>query len=261
MNIRIVILGSGTSTGVPMITCNCATCQSDDQHDKRLRASVLLQWPGCSAVIDATPDFRQQMLHNQVRRLDALLLTHNHADHVHGLDDLRQYTLGTDKRIPVYGMPETLQWVRRHFSYIWESTQVGGGLPQIDLQPVTAPFKLGNCEIVPIPAWHGTMPVYGYRIGDFAYITDVSAIPDSSLPLLSGIRTLVLDAVRYRPHATHLHVDAAVQLAQRLNVEQTWLTHICHHIRHRELAASLPPGIAPAYDNLELTASVAAPSA
>jgi len=256
MDIEITILGSGTSTGVPMLACDCATCTSDDPRDRRYRASLLVRWADHAVVIDTTPEFRLQMLRAGVCQLDAVLLTHTHADHVHGLDDLRPYSYRHGRAIPVYGAPDTLAWVRRHFSYIWEATQAGGGLPKIELLPVTGPFTAAGLPVLPIPVRHGALEVYGYRIGDMAYLSDVSEIPEPAWPLLRGLRLFIVDAVRYRPHATHFHLDAAVAVARRVGAALTVFTHLNHDFLHRRLEAELPAGMVPAYDGLVLPASV-----
>jgi len=250
--IELTILGSGTSTGVPMLACQCPTCLSTDPRDQRMRSSILLRWSDTAVVVDTTPEFRLQMLRVNPLSLDAVLLTHNHADHVHGFDDLRAFTFGSDRRIPVYGSPLTLGWVREHFGYIWEAKQIGGGLPKVDLRPVEAPFVIADVEIIPVPVKHGVLDIYGYRIGDLAYISDVSHIPESSFALLRGVRTLILDAVRRRPHATHFHLEAALTAARRVGGEQTYLTHLNHDYLHADLEGELPPGVAPAYDGLVL---------
>ncbi len=253
MNIAFTFLGTGTSVGIPMLACDCPTCRSDDPRDRRFRSSVLLEWPDSAVVIDATPEFRLQLLRAGVKRLDALLLTHNHADHVHGLDDVRPFCFRSGQAIPLYGPPDALAWVRHHFAYIWEAKQVGGGLPRLDLRPVDAPFSVNGVEFRPLPLWHGQLPIYGYRVGDLAYLSDVSAIPETTFAQLTGLQTLVVDAVRYAPHATHFHVDAAVAAARRIGATQTYLTHLNHNLLHARLAAELPAGIAPAYDGLQLT--------
>ncbi len=252
MQLRFVILGSGTSVGVPMVACTCEACQSDDPRDQRYRASALIQWPEGTVVIDTTPEFRLQMLREQVMRLDAVLLTHNHADHVHGLDDIRPFTLRTDRAMPVYGNADTLDWVRQHYAYVWEAKQLGGGLPKMDLHVADAPFTVRGVTFTPIPVLHGIVNAFGFRVGDLAYIPDVSEIPDASRPLLEGLRTLVVDAVRFRPHSTHFHVDRAVEEARRIGAPQTFLTHMNHDIVHAKLEADLPDGIDVAYDGLEI---------
>jgi len=235
-----------------MLACQCPTCLSPDPRDQRLRSSVLLRWSNTVVVVDTTPEFRLQMLRANPPSLDAVLLTHNHADHVHGFDDLRAFTFGSDRKIPVYGSSSTLRWVREHFRYIWEAEQIGGGLPKVDLRSVEAPFVIAGVEITPVPVKHGILDIYGYRIGDLAYISDVSHIPESSFALLQGVRTLILDAVRRRPHATHFHLEAALEAAHRLGAERTYLTHLNHDYLHADLEAELPPGVAPAYDGLIL---------
>jgi len=250
MQIELTVLGSGTSTGVPMLACRCPACTSADPRDKRFRASALLCWQGATVVVDTTPEFRLQMLRANAHSLDAVLLTHNHADHVHGFDDLRSYTFGGKNPIPVYASEETLAWVRGHFRYIWEAKQIGGGLPRVELIPVSEPFDVCGVRIVPVPVKHGILDVYGYRIGDIAYISDVSHIPAESMELLRGVRSLFLDAVRYKPHATHFHLEAAIDAARRIGARQTYLTHLNHDFVHSRLARELPDGIAPAYDGL-----------
>lgn len=250
MDIDGQILGSGTSVGIPMPGCACAVCQSPDPLDQRLRASVLLEWDGRACLIDTSADLRQQALRAGMQRLDAVLLTHNHADHIGGLDDVRPFCFKRppDQPIPLYGFRDHLAWVRRRFDYIWEAKQVGGGLPNITLCPVDAPFDLFGARVTPLPVWHGKEPVYGYRIGDCAYISDVSEIPGETFSLLSGVRLLFLDGLRRRRHSTHFNLDEAVAAARRIGAEETYLTHIAHDCSHAELLRELPAGIRPAYD-------------
>ncbi len=253
MNITLEILGSGTSTGIPMLACQCRTCTSADPRDQRFRASALIRWGSESVVIDTTPEFRLQMLRADVRQLSAVLLTHNHADHIHGFDDLRAYAFAGSGPVPIYGSPETIEWVRNHFSYIWDAKQAGGGLPQVELRPVVTEFEFRGLRIVPVPLKHGILDVYGYRVGNLAYLSDLSELPAVSLPLLRGVEILVVDAVRYRPHSTHLHLQAAIDLARQLKVTQTVFTHLNHDFLHAVLEAELPPGMMPAFDGLKIT--------
>lgn len=252
----MILLGTGTSVGIPMVGCGCAVCRSDDPRDRRHRASALLRWNETVAVIDTTPEFRLQMLRERIDRLDAVLLTHNHADHVHGLDDVRPFCFRRPEPIPVYGDEHAIHWVRKHFAYIWEATQQGGGLPKIELRVAGAPFELDSVTITPLPAWHGITPVLGYRVGDMAYLTDVSRIPDETFALLEGVRTLILDAVRYEPHETHFHVDAAIAASRRVGAEATWFTHLSHHISHARLESETPDGMGPAWDGLRIAVRV-----
>ena len=214
--ILILILGSGTSTGVPQVGCECETCRSTDPRDSRTRASIMFQWDDCTVVVDTTPEFRLQMLRERVARIDAVLFTHNHADHVHGLDDVRPYTYGMPAPLPVYAAPDTAEWIRHHFAYVWKAVQQGGGLPRIELRPVEGAFDIDGLRFTPLPVMHGVLPIYGYRVADFAYLTDVSDIPAETMALLDGVHTLVIGAVRYKPHATHCHVDGLFEQLDRV---------------------------------------------
>jgi phosphoribosyl 1,2-cyclic phosphate phosphodiesterase len=254
----LLFLGTGTSHGVPMIGCECAVCTSDDPRDTRTRPSVYLTLPGgVGVLIDTAPDFRTQALRHRVPRVDAVLYTHSHADHVLGLDDLRRYNHLQRTRIPCYGDAQTIHEVRRTFSYIFDrATPAGGGLPEIDLFPVHGAFSLGGVEIVPVPLWHGRRLLYGYRIGGLAYLTDCSAIPEESWALLEGVQVVVVDALRHRPHPTHFTVAEALEVVTRLAPSSAWFTHICHDLPHVATGASLPEGVELAYDGLSVTFTV-----
>jgi phosphoribosyl 1,2-cyclic phosphate phosphodiesterase len=263
--LRITLLGTGTSHGVPMIGCACAVCRSSDPRDQRSRPSILIEpapAPVASPVadvrailVDTSTDLRMQALTYGVDRVDAILFTHSHADHVMGLDDVRRFNVVQKQTLPCYGDAGTLADIRRIFSYVFDPPeQRGGGLPQVALFPVGGAFSLGGVEIVPVPILHGTRPILGYRVGSFAYLTDCSAIPETSWSLLSGVRTLVLDALRDRPHPTHFSVSEALEVVSRLRPEQTYFTHICHDLPHAATTARLPPGVELAYDGLVLTA-------
>ena len=258
---RITVLGSGTSHGVPSIGCDCAVCRSNDPHDRRLRPSILIELsdgPGNafasgvrSILVDTSTDLREQAIRSDVRRVDAILFTHSHADHVMGLDDVRRYNQMQKGAIPCYADAGTLANLRQMFAYVFNPPkQVGGGLPQLSLFRIAGPFVLGGAEIVPVPLWHGALPVLGFRIGAFAYLTDCNRIPDESWPLLAGVRTVILDALRHRPHSTHFSVDESIAIAQKLGVERAYFTHICHDLPHAATNASLPKGIELAYDGL-----------
>lgn len=249
---RVTFLGTGTSTGVPVITCDCRVCSSSDPRDNRTRPSILLEWDGHAVLVDTSSDFRQQALRHGMQRLDAVLYTHQHADHILGLDDIRLFNWRQRMAIPAYGSKETLDALRRTFWYVFEESQKGGGKPAMALNMVDRPFQLLGKEIVPVPVLHGEMEIYGYRIGKFAYLTDVSRVPDRSMELLGGVDTLVVSALRPTPHSTHQSVEQAVELAGRIGAGRTFFTHMCHDILHAETDGELPAGIRLAYDGLIL---------
>jgi len=265
---RVTFLGTGTSGGVPIIGCDCAVCRSADPRDRRLRPSILIDLegdrnrvPSASPIADAvrfvlvdtSTDLRAQALAHDVRRVDAILFTHSHADHVLGLDDVRRFNRLQKEAIPCYSDARTRADLRRTFSYIFdEDTPKAGGIPKIVLNEIIGPFSLGAADIIPVPIMHGSRPILGFRIGSFAYLTDCSTIPDSSWPLLHGVRTLVLDALRERPHSTHFSVPEAIKAAARIGAERTYFTHISHELGHAETCARLPRGVELAYDGLVL---------
>jgi len=252
---RVLVLGSGTSFGVPVIGCDCHVCTSSDPKDARYRASILVEAAGTSLVVDSGPEFRLQALRARITRLDALLLTHAHADHVGGLDDVRPLT--RERALPVYGNAETLAEVRERFGYIFRETQKGGGKPRIEPRLAGGPFRVGGLEVVPVPLLHGRLPILGWRIGSFAYITDCSELPQSSLAILSGVEYLIVNGLRRRPHETHFSLDQGIEAAKRVGARRAWLTHMNHESTHEELEAycaerSAGVEVHPAYDGLEI---------
>ncbi len=250
---RVTFLGTGTSHGVPMIGCGCATCHSPDPRDRRWRPSVYLELAsGASVLVDTTPDLRSQALAFGMPRIDAILYTHSHADHLMGLDEVRRFNAMQREAVPCYADPRTLREIRRTFAYIFESRDPGGGIPQIRLFPLAGPFCLGGQEFVPVPVRHGPRTILGFRVGGFAYLTDCNAIPDASWALLEGLDTLVLDALRDRPHPTHYTVAEALEVVARLAPRHTWFTHICHDLPHAATNARLPAGVQLAYDGLRI---------
>ena len=251
---RVTMLGSGTSSGVPVIGCTCPVCTSADPRNRRLRASVRLELAGGTVLVDTSPDLREQALRSGLDRLDAILFTHAHADHLFGLDDVRIFNFRQRAAIPCFGSPATLERVRTAFSYVFEEGQEGGGKPQLELRPVNGPFELLGARVVPVPVWHGSLPVLGYRIDGFAYVTDVNRIPEESYPLLAGLEVL-LGALRYRPHPTHFSIGEAVAVAARIGARRTFFTHLAHDVDHAAPALPLPPGVAFGHDGLELDLS------
>jgi phosphoribosyl 1,2-cyclic phosphate phosphodiesterase len=253
---RVTFLGTGTSHGVPMIGCRCATCCSTDPRDKRWRPSIYIELPdGTRVLVDTSTDLRAQALAFDVPRIDAILFTHEHADHVFGLDEVRRFNHLQHTAIPCYAPRRTAAALRRTFAYVFgEAVTKGGGIPQLDLYTLSGgPFSIGGETIVPVPILHGTAPILGYRLGPFAYLTDCSAIPDSSWPLLDGVKLLVLDALRHRPHPTHFSVSEALEAIERIAPERALLTHMCHDLPHAETCAALPAGVELAYDGLRVT--------
>jgi phosphoribosyl 1,2-cyclic phosphate phosphodiesterase len=244
-------LGTGTSHGVPMIGCRCDTCRSLDPHDTRSRPSIAIELAdGTRVLVDTTPDLRAQALTHGIARVDAILFTHCHADHVMGLDEVRRFNVLQDSAIPCYGDARTIRELRRTFAYIFESSDHGGGIPRVHLYALGGPFSIAGQEFVPVPVWHGRRTILGYRTGGFAYLTDCSGIPDESWPLLQGLDTLVVDALRHRPHPTHFTVAQALAVAERLGPRRTYFTHICHDLPHEATNRSLPAGVELGYDGL-----------
>ncbi len=256
---RVTFLGTGTSHGVPMIGCQCAVCRSDDPRDRRLRPSIHVDVDGGPAVlVDTATDLRQQALINDITRVDAVLFTHSHADHVMGLDELRRFNALKGAHLPVYADADTGAELRRIFAYAFmPPAGPGGGVPELALTPIDGPFVVEGMTIVPVPILHGHRPILGFRIGTFAYLTDCSAIPEPSYALLEGLEVLVLDALRHRPHPTHFTVAEAVAAATRVGARQTYFTHICHDLPHAATCAALPPGMALAYDGQVVTIDTA----
>ncbi len=247
---RITFLGTGTSVGVPAIGCRCAVCASADPRNRRTRASVMLDHGTTRVLIDASIDLRQQVLRERCDRIDAVLVTHGHADHVFGLDDVRMFNFRQKRPMPIYGNERTLEDLRRTFWYVFDGADDPSSRPQLTLNPVADRFRVGSMSILPFTVIHGEMPILGYRVGRFAYITDGKRIPDASIPLLADLDLLVVNALRRSPHPTHFTLDEAIDTIRAIAPRRALLTHLSHEFDHDALARELPEGIAPAHDGL-----------
>lgn len=251
---RITMLGSGTSSGVPTIGCTCLTCRSTDPFDKRLRPSILVEKGGARIVVDTSSDFRQQCLQWQIEHLDAVLYTHHHFDHIAGFDDLRAFNFVSRRPVSIYLMEETLVHLQRIFDYAFEPEKRAQSSAPV-VEPIlinTDPFEIAGISCLPIPLKHGSMRVNGYRFGSFAYCTDCNEITDLGFDRLDGVQYLIVDALRYRPHPTHFTLEEALKVAERVGASQTWLTHIAHDLRHSDVEKMLPEGVRMGFDGLKI---------
>ena len=252
---KLTFLGTGTSTGVPSIGCDCETCTSVDPRDKRLRVSILIEHGAQTVLVDTSSDFRQQALRYKLKRLDAVLVTHCHADHIFGLDDIRPLNFRYGA-LGVYANEKAWPDIRRIFKYIFEPSHFGGGLPQIIPHTVFAgaPFSLGrDLQITPLEVIHGRLPVMAYRFNNFAYATDLSEIPPQTMAAMRDLNVLVLDCLRFREHPTHLWLDRALEYIDRLKPGRTYLTHLAHDFKHARDSNLLPENVEFAYDGLEIS--------
>jgi phosphoribosyl 1,2-cyclic phosphate phosphodiesterase len=262
--LTITVLGSGTSMGVPTLGCHCPVCESTDPHDKRLRPSLLLSRNGQNVVIDTTPDFRTQALRVGLDRLDAVLLTHGHADHILGFDDLRPYNIRQRAAMPVFGNEETFRIIRRVFAYVFDNRPTLSTVPSVNLHEVQGPFELLGIPIIPVSLSHGELDVLGYRFGRAAYLTDFSRLPESSVPLLEDLDDLIVDALRDIPHPMHQTVEQALALIDKLKPKRAWFTHIAHDLGHEATNERLRkagyPHVQLAYDGLQLKVETQSPA-
>lgn len=251
---KVTFLGTGTSQGVPVIGCDCSVCKSLDFRDKRFRSSIHIQIDKLSLVIDTGPDFRSQILREGITQLDAVIFTHEHKDHTAGLDDIRPFNFKQQKDMPVFGKLQVLEQIKREFAYIFSGKRYPG-VPRVETIEIDEnPFIIEGITITPIPVMHYKLPVLGFRIGDFTYITDANYIPEESLKLIEGTEILVLNALQKESHISHFNLDEAVEMAQKINAKETYFTHISHKLgTHHAVDQELPEGIALAYDGLQLT--------
>ncbi len=249
---KIIFLGTGTSHGIPKIACECPVCTSQNPKNNRTRSSVYIESGDKHILIDTTTDFRFQAIREKIKRVDCVLYTHAHADHINGLDDIRVFNEIQNDRIELYGSEKIMQYIRSKFDYCFDPPQIGGGIPSVNTNVIEDEITIGNMSVQPIPIFHGELEIYGYRINDFAYITDCSFIPQKSYEKLNNLEVLVLNALRYKPHSTHFSLSESIKEAQKIGAKKTYFVHMCHDIEHEEVNKQFPPSIELAYDGLEL---------
>ena len=251
---EITFLGTGTSQGIPIIGSDHPVCLSEDSRDKRLRVSILVAWDNYTYVVDCGPDFRQQMLANQVSKIDGILFTHEHNDHIIGLDDVRPFYFKQGD-ISVYAHPRVIKALEKRFDYVFETVNKYPGTPSLKINEINDnPFTIGNLDVVPVNVWHHKLQVYAFRFGDFAYVTDAKTIEEEELEKLKGVKVLTVNALRKEPHLSHFNLEEALDFIKKVNPERAYLTHISHLLGfHEEVEKELPENVFLAYDNLKIT--------
>ena len=271
MKATLTVLGSGTSMGVPTIGCDCAVCTSADPHDRRTRPSIMVQWddpssqqvqkrdlpgaPNHTVLIDTTPDFREQAIREHIRKIDAIIYTHGHADHILGLDDVRPLSFARvtgGSKIPLYASENTAKVLRSVFRYIFDADYKYGGLAQVELHPINGPIEIFGATFTPMPVLHGDVPIEAFRFGSAAYLTDFSAVPEATMEKLQGLDILFLDALRHQPHPTHSTVENSLKIVEQLKPKRTFFTHISHDLPDEKTNAALPDNVRLAHDGLKL---------
>lgn len=251
---RVTVLGSGTSHGIPAVACGCRVCASPDPRDRRTRCAIVVEWGGKRILVDTPPELRQQVVRSHIHRVDAILFTHAHADHMFGLDDVRRFNELQQGELPVFARPETLEALKQTFRYVFVPTQAGGGKPRLALTPFEGDrLEWEGLSIEAVPIYHGELPILGFRFGAFAYVTDASHIPETSLARLRNLDTLILGALRRDPHPTHFNIDQALEVVAELKPRRAFFTHMAHSVEHAPTDATLPPGVRLGYDGLILT--------
>lgn len=253
-HLKITFLGTGTSTGVPMVACNCVVCTSTNSKDTRLRSSIMVQSGTTTIIVDATPDFRYQMLRENVKHIDAILITHSHKDHVAGVDDSRPFQFISHKPTEIYGSKMSLEGVKSEIPYAFNEQLKYPGIPKVNLHEISSePFVIGDIPVIPILVWHHKMPVFGFRFGNFTYITDANRIDDSEKKKIMGSEILVLNALRNEPHLSHFTLPQAIDMVKELRIPKAYLTHISHQLGlHKAVSTLLPEDIELAYDGLKI---------
>lgn len=249
---KIILLGTGTSQGIPVIGCECRVCKSKDPRNNRTRCSALINYDGHNIIIDTATEFRFQVLNNNIKRVDAVLFTHAHADHVHGLDDIRQFNEIQGVTIPCFGNKSTMEIIRKKYDYVFTPSQQGGGKPDISMNVIDSEFNIFGVKIIPLPVKHGFLDILGYRVGNFAYITDAKYVPEETMQKINNLDILVINALRYESHDTHLSVDEALRIIERVKPKKAFLTHICHRLEHEETERSLPKHVRLGFDGLAI---------